>query len=388
MTLSQFIRETREQLLQEWEEFARIAQPDDANLDRHELRDWAGGLLDAIATEMETSQIEADLERSSKKLRPADAPEITEAARTHAMDRLAQGFNLNQMVSEYRSLRTSVAVLWLQQGNFGREHIQQLIRFDEALDHAMAESIRRYTTVLERARDLFSAALGHDLRSPLGSIRSTAEAFLQLSDDLQSYQVQGVVRIRNATNRISKMIDDLIDFTHTRLGGRLPVSRKKVDLMEICLTIIDEVKVTYPDRDIRLNCHPDLVGCFDADRIGQMLSNLISNAVKYGRTDTPVTVNVQSGKGQLVITVHNEGDPIPKKMRRAIFEPLMRGGVRDDKSAQQSHPATYRRGEDGLGLGLYIAREIAEAHGGHIDLRSSADDGTTFEVRLPRIDDS
>lgn len=384
MTLSDFIENHMSQLLQEWEEFARVAQPDDANLSRRELRDWADGLLKAIAEDMRTPQSDAELERQSRRLRPADAPGITKAAHVHAMDRLAQGFNIEQMVSEYRSLRTSVALRWREQADTDGEYVDQLIRFDEAMDRALSESIKRYTTVLERARDLFTAALGHDLRSPLSSILSTAEAFLLSSDELPGHHVQGAVRIRNATNRISHMIQDLLDFAHTRLGGHLPISPEEVDLAQVCAGILDEIRATWPAREIRLDCEPGLVGWFDPDRIGQLLSNLIGNALKYGHQDGTVTVTVHSTDSQARIAVHNEGDPIPQEMHRAIFEPLKRGGVRETKSRMSPGKGPQRVGGEGLGLGLYIAKEIAEAHGGQIELQSDAGSGTTFTVCLPR----
>jgi signal transduction histidine kinase len=254
----------------------------------------ADGLLKAIAEEMKTPQIDAELERRSRRLRRADAPGITKAARVHAMDRLAQGFNIEQMVSEYRSLRTSVALHWREQATTDGDHVDQLIRFDEAMDRALSESIKQYATVLERARDLFTAALGHDLRSPLSSIMSTAEAFLLSTEELPGHHVQGAVRIRNATNRISHMIQDLLDFAQTRLGGHLPISPQQTDLAQVCTSLLDEIRATWPDRDIRLDCEPDLIGWFDADRIGQLLSNLIGNALKHGRQDGTVTVTVQS----------------------------------------------------------------------------------------------
>lgn len=384
MTLTDFIRNNIEQLLQEWEEFARVAQPDDADLDRRELRDWADALLRAIATEIHDPQSDADLERNSKRLWPSDAPEVSTAARTHAMDRLAQGFNLNQMVSEYRSLRTSVALLWQQHAESGEDHERQLVRFNEALDHALSESIRQYTTVVERARDLFAAALGHDLRSPLSSILNTAEAILRSSDELPSHHVQGAVRIRNATNRISKMIQDLLDFTHTRLGGRLPMRRRRTDVAEVCAALLDEIAATFPQAEIRLNCPADLYGDFDADRLGEMLSNLISNAVKYGRDGTPVTVTVAPTDGEICFTVHNDGEPIPKNLRRAIFEPLIRGGMQEPATPALGRPQAPAGADEGLGLGLYISKQIAEAHGGRISLTSTLGAGTTFEVRVPR----
>lgn len=308
MTLSDFIEDNLEELLDDWEEFAHRAQPDDADLDREELRDWADGVLRAIAEEMRTPEVDAALERRSKQLRPTDAPGITRAARVHAMDRLAQGFNIDQVLSEFRSLRTSVSLKWQARSADDDIAVSHLTRFDEALDHALAESARCYTTSLERTRDLFTAAVGHDLRTPLSSIRNTAEAFLLAPEQLSSYHVAGTVRIRNAT------------------------------------------------------------------RIGQMLSNLVSNALKHGRQDTPVTITVSTSNSDILFQVHNEGKPIPGALKNAIFQPLHRGHRTSDAERQP----------EGLGLGLYIARQIAEAHGGDLDFSSSEDDGTTFEACVAR----
>ena len=382
MTLSEFIENNMDRLIEQWEELARNVQPEDADLDREELRDWADGVLRAIAKEMETAQADdAPMRRRSKGLEPADAPGITEAAQVHAMHRLVQGFRISNMIAEYRSLRTTVSVMWHEETRGDPVGLKQLIRFDEALDHAVSESVRRYTTSLDRARDLFTAALGHDLRTPLASIRNTAEAFLLTPDQLSDEQVQGAVRIRNATERVLAILQDLLDFANTRLGGELPITRRETDVAALCADIIDELQAVHPESEVRVSCPSELTAAVDRDRIGQLLSNLVSNAIRYGRPRTPVTVAVTATDSEIRMRVHNEGEPIPNELRHLIFEPLRRGEGRVDSDEQPGRGDGEPRG---LGLGLYIARQIAEAHGGRLDFDSSAEAGTTFEACIAR----
>lgn len=373
MTLPDYIDQHMESLLDEWESFARNARPARADLDRQELRNWARSLLEAMAAEMRSAQTGREQERKSKGERPEYAPRLTDAAQTHAMDRLAHGFNIDQIVSEYRALRATVVRLWTRNTTTDDEAVDELVRFNEAMDQALTESIHRYSAALERARDLFIGALSHDMRTPLGSILVSAEALL-CSEVLDSRHLQGAVRIRNAGKRISRMLQDLLDFTQTRVGGKLPMHREQTDLSSVCTAIVEEIRALHPDREIQLECRTSLDGMFDVNRVGQMLSNLLLNAVKYGDEGAPVRVTAHSTDDDVFLCVHNEGEPIPKELQRCIFEPLVRG-IRQNEAEND-------RG--GLGLGLYIASEIAQGHDGYIDLESTAVDGTTFKARLSR----
>ena len=172
---------------------------------------------------------------------------------------------------------------------------------------------------------------------------------------------------------MSKLIENLLDFTRTRLGQPLPVKRESMDLAPVCRQTVGEFVAAYPERTIRLDCSGDLHGTWDATRMTQMLSNLISNAIEHGPQVSPVTVKAHAESEEVVLQIHNEGPPIPPSNHSVIFDSLFT--KQDTAAGNEIHH---------LGLGLFIVREIVEAHLGKISVTSTAQDGTMFVVRLPR----
>jgi signal transduction histidine kinase len=167
------------------------------------------------------------------------------------------------------------------------------------------------------------------------------------------------------------MIEQILDLSRTRVGGGLKVTPTSLDLGAILTGIVDELRTAHPQRDIRLRC-PSIIGRWDRDRMEQVFSNLVGNAIHYGLETKPVTIDGRAEGNEVQVAVHNEGPPIAESQRGTLFSPFRRG-ERDSRSRKTS----------GLGLGLYISREIVAAHGGEIDVQSSADEGTTFRVILP-----
>ncbi len=178
-------------------------------------------------------------------------------------------------------------------------------------------------------------------------------------------------RMKASSIRMSRMIEQVLDLTRIRLAGGLALSPGPMDLCETITQIVDELRMAHPSRDIVLRCDP-LRGTWDRDRLEQVFSNLIANAVHYGAPDKPVSVDARVEDGAVRVNVHNEGEPIPERLRVALFDPFRRG----DRESRHAKTA-------GLGLGLYISREIVLAHGGHLEVRSSRSEGTTFQVTLP-----
>jgi signal transduction histidine kinase len=374
MSLSDYITDNMELLLEEWEQAARAIKPPHIVLDKEELRDWAHEMLLAIAEEMErSSPVQVD-EREIRE--PGTSARLSESAHAHALERLGQGFNLTEITQEFCAFRATVARRWTgEMGEADRDAIDELVRFNEAVDQALIDSLDRFSTRLERARDLFIGALGHDLRSPLAAITSAAELLLVAADRLENQQMKAVVRLRNSATRMRRMIGNLLDFTRTRLGGALPLLASTTDVGKTCEEIVAELGAYNPERDLRLKLSGDLTGTWDQTRLEDALSNLISNALKHGRGDGPVTIQARGEADEVVVRIHNEGDPIPREMQKVIFDPLVCG---------QARAGAQRRSDDGLGLGLYITNEIIQAHGGRIELTSTRQAGTIFEVRLPR----
>jgi signal transduction histidine kinase len=170
---------------------------------------------------------------------------------------------------------------------------------------------------------------------------------------------------------MSNIISQLLDFTRTRLGGGIPIDPKPTDLAEICTEVIDEMESAYPDRTLLFAADGDTRGVWDRARLAQVVSNLVSNAIQYGKRDAAIAVELGGEDDAVTLSVHNEGPPIAPDLLSSIFEPFRR-----------QHSAMVRT--DGLGLGLYICREMIRVHRGEISVQSSDGAGTTFRVRLPR----
>jgi PAS domain S-box-containing protein len=222
-------------------------------------------------------------------------------------------------------------------------------------------------------RERFVAVLGHDLRNPLSAIDMAEGVLRQRAANADDHSTLRVLdRLKSSSSRMSRMIEQVLDLTRSRLAGGLPMNPGAVDLRDILTGIVDELRMAHPSRSIDLRC-PPVHGTWDRDRLEQVFSNLIVNAVHYGVAEKPVTVRARLvDDGTVLVDVHNEGDPIPEDLRAELFNPFRRGN-RDGRSPKTA----------GLGLGLYISREIVVAHGGRLDVESSHSGGTTFQVMLP-----
>ncbi|HEX5749889.1 MAG TPA: ATP-binding protein [Archangium sp.] len=219
-------------------------------------------------------------------------------------------------------------------------------------------------------REQLIGVLGHDLRNPLNAISASA-FLLERTEDLSDGAVRAVERIRKSAGRMARMLNDILDFARSSMGGGLPVLREWVNLHDIARGALEELQVTHPGRRLELEVRGDGWGWWDADRLAQVVGNLLSNALHHGRPDTPVRVEVREAGSEVLLSVHNEGEPIPAELQATLFQPFRRGTT--GKAATRS-----------VGLGLYIVRQVAHAHGGEVEVRSVAGEGTTFMVHLPR----
>jgi signal transduction histidine kinase len=220
--------------------------------------------------------------------------------------------------------------------------------------------------------DLFVSILGHDLRTPLGAIKLSAETIVRIPD---SRAVRPAGRILSSADRMTRMIEQLLDFARVRQGHGVPLAPRSADLAELCRAVVQELEDAHPHAHITFGQAGSLTGEWDPDRIGQVISNLVANAVQHGASGTSIEVDVDGRTPDAVrVRVHNEG-PVPDAVLPTLFEAFkgMKGNSAEAKAARS-----------GLGLGLFIAQEIARAHGGNITVRTSQAEGTTFEVVLPR----
>ena len=375
MRLSRFIVEHLEEILVEWEAFAASLLSPGETMTSLALRDHATQILLAIAEDIETGQTDLEQAYKSKGFAPI-APATRSAAMTHGALRHLAGFDLRQLAAEFRALRASVLRLWLRHNGGDESSLYQLTRFNEAIDQALAESIANYSNEVARSRDTFLAILGHDLRTPL-SVIANSSLYLGSPGLLPAgAPLDAVRRINSSTTRMNAMIRDLLEYTRSRLGRAIPISPEPTSMAEICRIAYDEARAAHPERIFRLETSEKLEGQFDAERLHQVISNLLSNAVQYGARNQPITLRAYGDADRVTVQVKNRGHPIPADQLQVIFNPLVQ--IPSPLVDKDSTPATS------LGLGLYIAREIVTLHGGTLAAESSENEGTVFSARLPR----
>lgn len=368
MRLADLIRNNHATIISEWETFARSLN-EERQLSDVALRDHAVEILDAIVLDMESAQ--SARQQTAKSKGEAGPNGMDLVGKVHADLRIDAGFRLDEIISEYRALRASVLRLWAREREATEVARDDVTRFNEAVDSAVAEAASRVTHAMLQYRDQTLAVLGHDLRNPLGAITMCAQS---IASSAQPDDRQGrlAARIQGSAARMTRMVGDLLDLTRTRLGVGLNFTPAPMDLEPLCRMTLAELEALHPGRDVRFETTGDLCGHWDADRLAQVISNLAGNALQHGEGKS-VRVTATGSDEAVSLEFHNEGRPIAAETLKKIFEPFVRGPKDGGQEASSS-----------MGLGLYIAREIVTAHGGTIAVSSTAAQGTSFLVRLPR----
>ena len=378
MRLHDFILTEREQILAEWERFATTCSPASITMDVSALRNHASDMLLVIAKDLRTYQSGIEQSQKSKGLAPVAEDADMTAAEEHGAGRAESGFTMVQMVAEYRALRASVLKLWTRKcGALDPEDIADLMRFNEAVDQSLAESVSEFSECVESAKEMFLAILGHDLRSPLGAIYTSALVMSE-STEIELSHRDAASDIAQRAMRASQMVGDLLDFTRSRLGSGIPIDRAEVDLTKLVVDVVSEVMDANPGSSVQFKASEKQVGQWDAARISQVLTNLLSNAVEHGNPGDTVGVVLEGNQDAVTIRVHNGGLAISPERLDGLFNPMKPDTSLRKRSCQG------RTGN--LGLGLYIAERIVSAHGGRIEVASSQIQGTTFTVHLSRLD--
>lgn len=371
MRLADFIETHLESILQEWEPFAATLLPAARHLDSAGLRDHASGILRAIVEDLKTSQTAEQQDLKARGLTPMDVSAPHTAAQTHATLRAESGFTAQQLVAEYRSLRASVLRLWLSDvSTFDSQVVDDMRRFNEAIDQAVAESVDHFTRETERWRYIFLGVLGHELRGPLEAILLTARLLERLPDGSPTDEY--VARMTRSGKRMKSLLDDLLDFNRGSLGFGIAVKAELIDMAEPCLQEIDMRKALAPAARIEFEAEGNTRGRWDAERVRQLLGNLLTNALKYGDGVSPVRVRLVGRPESVEMSVSNSGPSLRPDRLERLFEPLQR------------EPSMNPHAEGiSLGLGLYIVKAVAQAHGASVSA-TSADGVTVFKVVWPR----
>ncbi|MFN2533383.1 MAG: sensor histidine kinase, partial [Pyrinomonadaceae bacterium] len=335
------------------------------------LRDHAQQILEAVAKDLSTPQTRKAQSEKAKGRAPKlwGAPET--AAETHAVLRAQSGFDIKQLAAEYRALRSSVLTLWMDSCEPNEIAVDDVVRFNEAIDQGIAESVSFFSSQLEEARNLFLGMLGHDMRNPLNAILMTANYLSSLNAGANVSAAAS--RLIRSGASMKALLDDLVDFNRTKLGLGINVVRANLDLAALFADELEQLRGANPSRQIELEVVGDTRGSWDGLRLQQLLRNLVVNAIMHGAADAPIRVVITGDAADVTIQVKNSGPAIEKEHLENLFDPLTRGRRRDNTDGAGA----------GLGLGLYIVREIAQAHGGDVSVRSE-DGETVFTVRLPR----
>ena len=375
MRFSVFIEENLDAIVADWEAFGRKL-PAGRTMSAIALRDHSREILLTIAKEMDLPQSDRERAEEAQDIAATEAS-TTSAAAEHGALRQMAGFDLVQLFAEFRAMRASVMAFWLRAdaASPGAAAMEEITRFNEGIDKALAESVQRYSSEVDASRDMFLAVLGHDLRSPLSGIAMSA-MLLAKPDLADAARQQAAVRIKRASRDMNRLITDLLEYTRTRLGAGIPIERVACDLGPVCEASLEDIRAGNPEQQFVEQMSGDLIVLADAARIQQALSNLLSNAVQHGHRQSPVTLAAEGDADAVTLRISNSGDPIPADALQVIFEPL----VQAPSASSEAHD----RSKTSLGLGLFIVREIVLAHGGTIAVESSAEVGTVFTIRLPR----
>ena len=370
MRLTQYIQTHPDEIEAEWEKFAKAISSFAPDLAVSVLRDHLREILLAIADDMDSPQSQQEqIEKGEgKKVRGGALDRISAL---HAQIRLDSGFNLEQAISEYRALRSSIIFLWVQTQPRDEDlALAEVTRFNETIDQAIAEVIRRFADKSERYSDVFLGVLTHEVRNPLNVIKLSAETLK--ADPLRKTQSRSFERILRAAASIERLVNDLAILVRSRMRVPFPLTRTNTDLGEICEQILEELKPSAPDALFELQKSGNLKGHWDRERLGQVIYNLAINAVIHASAKR-VKVTAEAHGSEVVFQVTNPGAPIPPDMQDSLFDPFVQ---RDAQSSPSS--------KNGLGLGLFIVKEIVNAHEGSVAVTSTEQAGTIFTVRLPR----
>jgi signal transduction histidine kinase len=298
-------------------------------------------------------------EAYQRDIHPEDWPRV--------LERIRETLSGAKHALEYRIVRPDGEVRWLEaHGHMTYDAEGKPVR----LVGVCMDVTERKIAELERARmaEFRQRLLGivaHDLRSPLGAISIAAEA-LPLSEKLSPRGQAGVDTIRRATERMSRLISDLLDYTQGQVAGGIPITRAPMDMAELGRRLIRDLSGIAAPRALTFAAEGDARGEWDELRVAQVLSNLVHNALHHG--EGAVRVLVRDAGDSVVMRVSNRGAPIPPALLPSILQPFARG----------------EKGGHGLGLGLYIVNELARAHGGSVAIESTAESGTHVTVSWPR----
>ncbi len=356
---SERLRKLNGKIMHHWE--GRALDEIDASVHQKSLalRNSLPIFLDHLATALSTSRDRS----SARKKREQDA--TTEVSKTHGRERAGMAkYTLDQLIFEYHILREVIFDVLETESPLSAVEREVIIC---SIEQSVNDAATQFSETLREIQDRFMFTLAHDLRTPLTSAKLKSQLFLRKPKDLESASevIKGVV---DAMDRIDLMITDLLDAARIGAGERPSLHKVDCDLEVILGQLTAELNLIYGDR-IHHEARGPIHGNWDAEGLRRVFENLVTNAARFSLAGSPITLGTKLGKSQVVISVHNLGNPIPVAEIEVLFEQFKRS-----QGAQ---------GKQGWGLGLVIVKGITEAHGGTVSVESSAEAGTIFTITLP-----
>lgn len=366
MRLAQFIDEARERIVAESVKYATDL-PVLSGQAIETVRNHLPLVLDAIARDLEQPQTRAQSIGKSQGRKPSPSGET--AAQTHGLLRARSGLTVEQLVAEYRVLRSCVLRLWADAHEPDADVIADTLRFNEAIDQAVAESVAFFSAEVERWRGIFLGVLGHDLRGPLNAMMLTAELLTHAAHEA-AVADRARAMLRNARH-MAVLLDSLLEYNRSELGLGMAVHRTEVNLALECQEEVSLLRAALPNAQIVFDARGDTTGHFDGVRVREALANLVFNAAQHGSAGTGVAVIVKGNDHDVEVSVDNDSEPIPAEVLQNLFEPVRRYSTAAGGAGRH------------LGLGLFIVREIARAHGGDVAV-SMAQRRVSIKMLLPK----
>ncbi|MEO5970707.1 MAG: HAMP domain-containing sensor histidine kinase [Bdellovibrionia bacterium] len=294
------------------------------------------------------------------------ATEGTSAASEHGGERArVTRYSPRELIKEYQILKDTLLEV-LSEGTKLSKRDTNIIT--ASVDNAMEASLWAYFMVHQGLREQFVAILTHDLRNPLSAIKASSELILRFPVRTSQTLILAA-RIIDSAQRIDRMIQDLLDASRVRFGEKLNYEVSKCDLVPLIQDVIAHLATVYGERFV-LNGE-NIQGYWNKEAFKRAIENLLVNAIKYGDPTSSITVLLQKIRGRAIVSVHNEGPPIPKEEQESLFQSFMRA------------QSTEYRKKNGWGLGLAMVRGMAEGHGGSICVDSAPGRGTTFIIDVP-----
>ena len=369
--LSTFIRQNKSPILSEWEAFARSLEGSLINIPAG-LREHASIMLDAIADDIESPQSAAEQSDKSKGLQQETRRRghAATAATDYGGGLVGSGFSILDVMAEFRVLRASVTRLWITQtSQFGREELEALIRFDEAIDEAIAYSLERYVRDIGETQDEFLSILCCDLRNRLTAVGGAASLLAEAGELAQDH-ARLVATIQSAAVRMAELVTEMLELAGG-LNNGAPTDWSEIDAGGLVEAAVAAEQSSYPAAKFEISTEGNLAGRGDGARLGQALTSVIGNAIQHGDGKEPIRISVRGTKEEISIIVRNSGPPIPPDRLPHIFE---------GPQAVRALNGDARH----LGLGLFIVNKIVAGHGGSVEVRSAGNE-TAVTIHLPRV---